>query len=240
MLVKISLARLLKVKPQAAKKFITVLAGSAIERGDVIARKKGFFGKQIVIKSRIAGLVDHYSSDTGELVIRTDDTGGSEALNHEGSGQALKNPPVGGESTEKSSTETQNLADTESTEKKRAEKKLSKIPKIGKNVIKGVFGFGKGEGKLEICDACLEFTKLNKDDEGKIILSKTISSNVVIYKASALGVEGLVVLYCRFRPKNKDVGFLILSDKQDDKLWQKLKKWEGKMVRVEGEEISCV
>lgn len=198
MLVKISLARLLKVKPQAAEKFVTVLAGSAIKKGDVVAKRKGFLGKEIVIKSRIAGLVDHYSSDTGELVIKT---GRTEIPASVDAGQA---------------------------------------PKIGKNKVKGVFGFGKGEGKLEICDTCLEFTKLNKDDAGKVILCKTISSNTILYKASALGVEGLVALYCRFRPKSKDIGFLVLSDKQDSGLWQKLKKWEGKMVRVEGEDIVCV
>ena len=197
-MVKISLARLLKVKPEAAEKFITVLAGSVIEKGDVVARKKGFLGRQIVVKSRISGLVDNYSSDTGELVIET--------------GNTEVSAPVG----------------------------AGRIPKIGKNKIKGVFGFGKGEGKLEIYDGCLEFTEINEDYAGKIILSKTISSNAAVYKASALGVEGLAVLCSKLRPRSKDIGFLVLSDKQDDGLWQKLKKWGGKMVRVEGEEIGCV
>ena len=226
MLVKISLARLLKVKPQDAEKYITVLAGSEVKKGDVVARKKGFLGKEIVVKSRISGLADNYSFSTGDLTIDTGKAGSTET-------------PERTENAKKSNTEKLNLTDTENVEKKRAEKKLSKTSKIGKNVIKGVFGFGKGEGKLEVCDGCLEFLEVNKDDAGKVILCKTISSNAVVYKASALGVEGLAVLNCRFRPKSKNIGFLVLSDKQDKNLWQKLKKWEGKRVRVEeGELIS--
>jgi len=237
--VKISLARLLKVKPQAAKKFITVLAGSVVEKGDVVAKKKGFFGKEIIIKSKIAGLVDHYSSDTGELVIKTESNESTE----ESSVEKEKKTEV----SEKKNENTDGIKEekkTENIEKSSIEKedfdKAPKATKISKNGIKGVFGFGKGEGKLEICDDCLEFTKLNKDDAGKVILSKTISSSTVLYKASALGVSGLAVLYSRFKPKSKDIGFLVLSDKEDINLWKKLKKWEGKMVRVEREEITCV
>ena len=220
MLVKISLARLLKVKPQAAEKYITVLAGSEIKKGDMVARKKGFFGKQIVVKSRISGLVNNYSFSTGDLTIDTGDTSDIEKSN------------------DKTEAKEKLSADDENIGKKTSEK--VKAPKIGKNGIKGIFGFGKGEGKLEICDGCLELAEVNKDDAGKIILCKTISSNAVAYKASALEIEGLAVLCSKFRPRSKDIGFLILSNKKEDSLWQKLKKWEGKMVRVEEGEISCV
>lgn len=67
--IKINIPRELSVKLSRAKKYITKIPGEKVEKGEVIAIKKSFFGGNTLLRSREAGTIVRYIRQSGELVI---------------------------------------------------------------------------------------------------------------------------------------------------------------------------
>jgi hypothetical protein len=71
----INILQSLNVSRSQIKKVLKKNPGDAINPGEIIAEKKNFFGKQqAAIVSSITGTILRYERDTGNLIIRTDES----------------------------------------------------------------------------------------------------------------------------------------------------------------------
>ncbi len=218
MLVTIPLAQILKVKPEKVFDFMAVKIGDSIKKGEAIAVKKGFLSDKIEVKAELDGIIKSLSIQTGELVM------------------------------EASVSDNKNIKEAiepRYVEKKRSEGVLVQKPKdlkISKNKIIGVFGFGLGAGELAVCDKMLDFSRLKKEYKKKIVYAPSISGKGAFYKASAIGLSGLLILSVEKNiledlqeiAQDSNFGFLLLSEKADLELAEKIKKWHGKNIRIDG------
>ena len=214
MLVTISIAQNLKVKPAKAAGYLKVSAGQKVRKNDLIAVRKNLFNKTLEIRSELDGTISSFSEQTGELAME-----------------------VGGQES--------NSVDPK---KEKKDVEVNKSQPSGKNKIQAFFGFGSGTGELVVCEQCLEFSKIKKDYKGKIILAPSISTKAAFYKSSAIGAAGLVLLSMEEKEtleiqelsgENK-IGFLVLEKKESKELWEKITKWKGKAVRIQGDKKSVV
>ena len=65
----------LNVTRSQIKKVLKKSPGDSLSPGDIIAEKKNFFGKQIAaIVSGVSGTIVRYERDTGDLIVRTDES----------------------------------------------------------------------------------------------------------------------------------------------------------------------
>lgn len=249
----IPLAQILKVKPKETIRFLLMPLGTRVKKDDLLARKTGFLGKKIEVRAEVDGKLASLSSETGELLIESEgpklefekskevkvETAGKQAtLKHRKKPRSQK-PEERGESREvKSSVLSEDSVPSVS--------KPQCFQKDSAFSVLGFFGFGKGEGELLLVEDCLEFTQINKDFEEKVIFAPSLTSAACLFKASALQVAAVVVGFVEDFENIKreitgkvDLGFLVLEGDQDEKMTEKLmkkiKKWEGKRVRVEGD-----
>jgi hypothetical protein len=216
--VKVNLAQILGVSPQKTIKFLAVPCGTKVKKGDVIALKKNFWGKETKITSEIDGVLESLSDTTGEILIK------EESTDKEHEPEPKPKEKITKEATVKKST-----------------LKKSK-PKAG--VLTGVFGFGKAQAEAVFIDKELEFTKLKSNLADKIILADTTNSVASLFKAHVLGIKAIVVAWIKeelleeinenFVHKD-DFVFLVLTDKKDEKTTETLKKLAGKEIVVDGE-----
>lgn len=121
--------------------------------------------------------------------------------------------------------------------------KITHTPKKFKNSIKAVFGTGNCEGKLVFIDGELEFTKLDSESCDVIIASQTLDSVTTFYKASAIGVKGIVVTWLKpgFLEKiDKTVlqtghmALLVLDKMANPELTKKIAKLDSSNVAIDG------
>ena len=227
---KILLAQILGVKPDQTIKFMVVPLGMQVKAGDLIAEKKDDLGKKIEVRADNAGVLESLSSETGELFIH------SLAKTLGGLPERSKTPASEAKS-DKVGTEVAS----------HPKKTVSHAP--GRGVLaatKGVFGFGSGEGELISYPECLDFTRVHHKLAHHVVLAPTISSNASVYKANALEVAGLVIGFVSEAvrqqleeeiSKKVNLAFLVMSDKEEEaeSIFEKIKKLEGKKVRIDGE-----
>ncbi len=229
----VPLAKILKVKPEKVIDFLVVPLGTKVEKGDLLAIKKGFFGKEKRVTSKVKGFLKSLSSTTGELLIEKrsvlDKSKALEGKQKKGRVESDKKPAT--QRTQKP---------TENTEVKKSKSSVASGDSVSQCC--GVFGFGTGEGELVFFSEPLEFTKLEKKLKGKIVFAPSLNNLASIFKARALGISGLVVGFLKKREGIEkeicgkiDLGFLLLSEKEDKEKLRKIKSWKGKRVRVEGE-----
>jgi hypothetical protein len=116
-------------------------------------------------------------------------------------------------------------------------------PKKFKNSIKAVFGTGSCEGKMVFIGGELEFTILGCDNCDVIIASETLNSVTTFYKASAIGVKGIVVTW--LKPgflekidqtvlKSGHMALLVLDKIANAELSKKIAKLDSSKVAIDG------
>jgi hypothetical protein len=77
---RINIPRELSVNLKNAKNYIKKIPGERVEKGEVIAVKKSFFGNGIVLRSKVEGTVGRYERDSGDLIIITSSPDNSQKL----------------------------------------------------------------------------------------------------------------------------------------------------------------
>ncbi len=65
----INVSQELHVSPQEAEKYLTRTAGKSIYKGELLAEKKGFFGKK-EIKSPTDAIIESFNKETGMVMLR--------------------------------------------------------------------------------------------------------------------------------------------------------------------------
>jgi len=112
-----------------------------------------------------------------------------------------------------------------------------------KNSIKAVFGSGSCEGKLVFIDGVLEFTKINENFDQAIIAAETMNSVTTFYKASAIGIKGIVLTWLKPTILDKidktvlktgHMALLILDKMQNQDLTKKISKLDSSKVAIDG------
>jgi len=112
-----------------------------------------------------------------------------------------------------------------------------------KNSIKAVFGSGSCEGKLIFIEGVLEFTKIDENFDQAIICAETMNSVTTFYKASAIGIKGIVLTWLKPAILDKidktvlktgHMAFLILDKIQNQDLTKKISKLDSSKVAIDG------
>lgn len=175
----INLAEALELNPELIKDFLLVKVGDSVFSGEVIAQKKKLFGLNIrKVKSPVTGVIKSFSEFDGKLSIQTDDV--------------IDNLPE---------LEIKDSGEDNSKKKTQDLKKKSKQPKpeskhfvrpSTKNCIPTelIVNSCQGEGFLlsetfsdDIFDAKLS---------GKIVMTRVPLNLRQVYRASAVGIVGIV------------------------------------------------
>lgn len=128
---------------------------------------------------------------------------------------------------------------------KEAKLKAVSIPKKAKHVFKGVFGFGQDQGKLLYLKEKVFIKDLKTEYKGSIVACLEVESKGVIYKASALGISGLVVgrlekeLFEDLQKVKDDLDFSLLALSLDRKM-DFIKEFDGREVICSGVKNSLI
>jgi hypothetical protein len=209
----VNIMQALTVDRNGAKKVLKKSPGDKINPGDVIAVKKGAFGKvKGKITSQIAGTILRYERDTGNLVVRADIAPSSLELIS----------PVAGTITLCNNREI-------------------RIETKDALVSNGIAIGSLGEGRLYTLKET--FAKDGSDNslyyldsraEGKIVFVHTISRDMII-KGDSIGAAGFLGIDIA----DTEIDYLQKSDVQipvlevSEELVSKLHEWENKRIMID-------
>lgn len=205
------LANFFSISPKKVSKVLSISPGAKIEKDQIVAFKKGLFGKGTIFKSPVAGVFVGLS-DKGILKIKTK------------SEKKELSSPLSGKLKEKKG----NLLVLEFE----GEKIEGGWGRGGK-----VFGILDvlGEREEEV-----KLSQLRPEDKGKILVLGGKISLGIVNKAEALGVAGLVGGSISPEAEANELTIVSLGDKDGSvpkEIWQELEGRKGKEALLSGEEI---
>jgi hypothetical protein len=222
---KINIAKELKVPLKKMKNVLKKNPGDAIEKDDILAHKKSFFGvKELILRSKLSGTVLRYERTTGNLVIRIDD---ENALGV----QTLISPVEGNVS----------VCNNEQI-----------VIQTDKHTVSGKQGVGEiGEGEVFVLEKSLDISELPEESNmlyfldnhaiGKVIVGGSLTKDVLM-KGIGMGAVGLIgtdiaeedLAYI----EEKQLKTPVISIEKD--MLDAFLQWKGKKVFVDGASKSVI
>ncbi|MCX8189332.1 MAG: hypothetical protein N3F64_06440 [Nitrososphaeria archaeon] len=180
----VNAASLLEIEPEELTRYMTKKIGEKVEKDEIIAFRKGFFGlttKQV--RSPIKGKIEYFSTATGNISIRTEPT------------KIEIDAYIPGK-----------ILETLSNEAVVIETKAA--------LIEGIFGIGgekKGEVHVAVKEPLQEMLpeNVNSSCKGKIIVGGATASFEAIKKAIDYGAKGLIVGGLAFKQIKEILGYEI-------------------------------
>lgn len=254
--VSVELAQHLGVKPVEVLKYLTVKIGDTVAEGDILAKKKksmlGF--STLEIKSPVAGIITQIDDLNGTILIeaKTAPAVGEEPVGTEEEQSNSMDDPNSVSVVEPSITEetitVESVAEPEPESPTLAEEptpevtfqrqsRISQPPVLSSNHLQGIFGFGKGQGRGIFLEAPLLSGQLTASLKGGVVLVTQIPTLHLMYKASAIGIEAIVVtstdiasaeLFAKELDGRAQVGLLLLPEEVD------IKKLAQRFLIVDG------
>ena len=224
--------RILRVNPDRVEKYLFKKVGDAVRKGEIIARRRAFFGIiNEICQSPTTGTVEKLPDwwvGSGTVLIRESPIPRSIYSYIPGTViQVLSKEGVVIETTGA--------------------------------FIQGIFGVGgESHGKIEVVvgspDDVLATTRIGGDCRGKILVGGSMVEGKVLDRAIEVGVNGIVVGGARYRDITNFLGYavgvaitgheernltLILTEgfgsvRMADKTFEMLKKFEGKLACING------
>lgn len=194
----IDVAKPLKIKNDQLLDFVKVQIGDKIDEHQVLAQKKSMFGLgKVEIKSPVSGIVIHVSLDDGVVVVDTN----SETELDEVMGDDTKTEKSGDVDKIVEENKSKVVNDDSSKNSIPKELKMNVVDQVNKkfkrnkvqHVVPGIIGFGSGVGVGVYVGDGFDQTVLNPELRGSVLVLNEIPSVLAMFKASAIGVEAIVV-----------------------------------------------
>ncbi|MEM2506148.1 MAG: hypothetical protein QXF61_03805 [Nitrososphaeria archaeon] len=180
----VNAASLLEIEPEELERYIIKKVGEKVEKDEIIAFRKGFFGLTTrYVKSPINGKIEYFSTATGNISIRAEPT------------KIEIDAYIPGKVVETLSNE-------------------SVVVETRAALIEGIFGIGgekKGEIFVAVNEPSQEMSpeNINIDCKGKIIVGGATASFEAIKKAIDYGAKGLIVGGLAFKQIKEILGYEI-------------------------------
>jgi hypothetical protein len=164
----LNVAGLLGILPDEIEEAMLKKAGDTIEKNEVLAQSKGFFGLfKSQVKSPIKGIIESVSKITGQLILRE--------------------PPIPVEVIAYIDGQVTDIIENEGV-----------IIKTSGSFIQGIFGIGgETIGELAMAakdpDEVLSAKEINEEFKDKIIIGGSIVTYEALEQARNVGVKGIVI-----------------------------------------------
>jgi hypothetical protein len=211
--VRINILEELTTTRKKAKNLIKKIPGEKVDKGDIIAVKKSFFGADVVLRSRVSGTIVRYERDSGDLVIKS--------------------------ASDTSSGNSDIVSPVEGIIKLCDNKKI--VIDTDKNVLLAESAVGD-EGKGEIFFLSGDDPHdLGSGAIGKIIVGKKLSREMIL-KGIGIGAAGIVgaeiddrdLEYLIVRKLNTPVAAV------SNEILEKIREWSGKNAFIDGGAKSII
>ncbi len=212
------LAGFFSISPKKVSKILSISPGAKIEKGQIVAIKKGLFGKGTIFKSPVAGVFVGLS-DKGILKIKT-----------KSEKKELLSPFSG---------KINKVCCSAIKEKKG---NLLVLEFEGEKIEGGWGRGGKVFGILDVLgerDEEVKLSQLRPEDKGKILVAGGKISLGICHKAEALGIAGLVGGSISPEAEANELTIVSLGGNDGSvpkEIWQELEKRKGKEALLSGEE----
>jgi len=235
----------LKIKAKDISKYLVISIGEQINEESVLAKKKSFLGvDKIEIRSPVEGTVSNIDTEKGVILVSVQEIGMEEEdskdeLGHKETGHSsneITNYELRKENGEEEEKKKQEIDEEVEIEVNKRAEKIQKTKKINSSVkTRGLDGFGDGKG-IGLYIEKFNSRKISSEMRDLIIICDNLPEIKVFYKASAVGIEGII---CNTRNEGKieklkkemenktHVGFLVLSNEID------LKSLHGRMLEID-------
>ncbi|NMB57415.1 hypothetical protein GYA19_05790 [Candidatus Beckwithbacteria bacterium] len=243
-IVAIDIAKPLKIKVDQITKFLTKSIGDHIQTDDIIALKKSFVGiGKTVIKSPMSGVIVNIDQENGTIILKT----GEEKVAEE------KIDNVDPEPSEIKQEEKKEIKEDKKTKTKDKEKKKSaktfmrpsKVQEEEKEteVDSLTLGFGNCQGIAWVLEEEFDQKSIIPEMKEKILIIRNLPNSCELFKASAVGVYGIVALsdntdeayqICRKFADKIHLAFMVLPAET------KVSRLHNKQLEIKGRERELI
>jgi hypothetical protein len=222
-LIAIDISAPLKIKASDISKYLLVSSGDAITEGSVLAKKKSFLGvDRIEIQSPVNGIIHSIDINRGVLLVRLLEDNVSEI--------EIKQDQAKEEIIEERKEEVKPIQNNPRKKRVSVDEQITSL-----------VGFGEGKGKAWYIEKEFSSVAILPEMKGKILLVGKVPTILEMYKASAVGVEGIITTgfkgdvdestKLQQELENKTtLGFLLLPDNVT------LNSLHNKLLEIKGKE----
>jgi len=189
----IAIAQPLKVDSSQILDFLKVHIGDVVNKQTILAAKKGMFGLGgIELKSPVEGIVHNIDTETGVIIINL--------------GTSTPLFPI--MKRQKSELLISDISSVKAN-KTIPTSKYKRTASSNYASIEGIFSCGTAKGSGWFIEYNFDSHSILPEMEGRIILISSMPTMSEIYKASAIGIAGMVVA-------SKDIDALFLQNLKND------------------------
>lgn len=173
--VAVAIAQPLKIEPNQILDFLKVHIGDIVTKQSVLAAKKGIFSLGgIELKSPVEGIVHNIDLENGILIINL----------------GTEKPILPVIMAQKNETI---VMEAKPEKKHHITNKYKRTATSQYETIEAVFGCGMAKGNGWMVEYNFDSNSILPEMEGRIILSNIMPTLAMIYKASAIGIAGIVI-----------------------------------------------